>query len=362
MRYRLVAMTRDDARAASEVEPELDRIDQAFEQGDFDRALELTGRLFERFPGDLDALTYRAAALASVGEVDEACELFREALVQAPDDLDLLQAAGELLVYDLEGDHDAYEEALGLVERARKLARRAKEPRREAELLILQSAALGGLGDSRGALRVLDKARALAPELPGIAVERGIALFELCGLDEAKAELAALLKVEPEDARAHHYLGLIAEHQGDPALAERHFRRARTLAPEQFPVPVPMSARDFERAIEDALDGLPSKVQHYLSNVAIIAEELPDLDELRASEPPLSPGSLGLFRGTPVTEQSTSDPWSQLPSAILLFRSNLRRFARSRDELIEQIEVTLIHEVGHFLGLDEEQLYERGLD
>ncbi|MGI5864998.1 MAG: metallopeptidase family protein [Myxococcales bacterium] len=355
-------MTRENTRASPDLEHELDQIDEAFEDGDIERALELTGRLIEKLPGDPDAVTYRASALVSAGEVDEACDLFRQALARAPDDLDLLQAAIELLVYDLEGDHDAYEEALRLLERARKLVRRSRDPGREAELLVLRSAALGGLGDPRGALRAVDEARALAPELPGLAVERGITLFELCRLDEAKAELAAQLEAEPDDARAHHYLGLIAEHQRAPAAAERHFRRARALAPEEYPVPVPMSARDFEKAIEDALERLPPRVHDYLSNVAIIAEDLPDLDELRAAEPPLSPGSLGMFRGTPVTEQSTSDPWSQLPSAILLFRSNLRRFARSRDELIEQIEVTLIHEVGHFLGLDEEQLYERGLD
>jgi predicted Zn-dependent protease with MMP-like domain len=56
------------------------------------------------------------------------------------------------------------------------------------------------------------------------------------------------------------------------------------------------------------------------------------------------------------------DPWSHFPSAIVLFQKNLERFATSRADLIEQIGVTLIHEVGHFLGLDEEELYERGLD
>ena len=56
------------------------------------------------------------------------------------------------------------------------------------------------------------------------------------------------------------------------------------------------------------------------------------------------------------------DPWSHFPSSIGLFQRNLERYARDREELLEEIRVTLLHEVGHFLGLDEEQLRELGLD
>jgi predicted Zn-dependent protease with MMP-like domain len=56
------------------------------------------------------------------------------------------------------------------------------------------------------------------------------------------------------------------------------------------------------------------------------------------------------------------DPWSHFPSSIVLYQKNLERFARSRKELVEQIGITLIHEVGHFLGLDEDELWERGLE
>jgi predicted Zn-dependent protease with MMP-like domain len=68
-----------------------------------------------------------------------------------------------------------------------------------------------------------------------------------------------------------------------------------------------------------------------------------------------------MFRG-PAIGRGSADPWTHLPSSIVLFQRNLERFARSRDELAEEIAVTLVHEVGHFLGLDEDELYERGLD
>ena len=56
------------------------------------------------------------------------------------------------------------------------------------------------------------------------------------------------------------------------------------------------------------------------------------------------------------------DPWSHFPSSIALFQRNLERYARDREELLDEIRVTLLHEVGHFLGLDEDQLRDLGLD
>ena len=91
-------------------------------------------------------------------------------------------------------------------------------------------------------------------------------------------------------------------------------------------------------------------------------EEIPSDEDLTASKPPLSPSILGVFRGTPVGERSISSAVDHFPAAIVLYQRNLERFARTRDELIEQIGITLMHEVGHLIGLDEHDLWERGLE
>jgi predicted Zn-dependent protease with MMP-like domain len=166
----------------------------------------------------------------------------------------------------------------------------------------------------------------------------------------------------PREAWAHHTLGLIDERFGDFKEAERRFVRARRLSPDEFPIPVQLSAEAFDRALEDALAALPDSVRSYLSNVAITVEDLPSSDDLLASDPPLSPSILGVFRGSPLGHKASMDPWSHFPSSIVVYQRNLERYARDRTELIEQIEMTLIHEVGHFLGLDEAELRERGLD
>lgn len=118
-----------------------------------------------------------------------------------------------------------------------------------------------------------------------------------------------------------------------------------------------------EHVVEQAVTGLHASLKEYLQNVAILLDEVPKEDVLRQYDPPMPPGELlGYFSGYSLMERSVENPWSNLPSAIVLFRRNLQRYARNRDHLIEELRTTLYHEVGHFLGLDEEDLKERGLE
>jgi predicted Zn-dependent protease with MMP-like domain len=90
-------------------------------------------------------------------------------------------------------------------------------------------------------------------------------------------------------------------------------------------------------------------------------EDLPSEDDLLANDPPHPPSILGIFRGAPLGDKESMDPWSHFPSSIVLYQKNLARQARDREELVEEIRVTLLQEVGHFLGFDEDELAERGL-
>jgi predicted Zn-dependent protease with MMP-like domain len=95
--------------------------------------------------------------------------------------------------------------------------------------------------------------------------------------------------------------------------------------------------------------------------VAIAVEDLPEVEELLSADPPHSPSILGIFRGAPLAQKGSMDPWSHFPSSIGLFQRNLERMARDEEDLREEIRVTLLHEVGHFLGLDEDDLAALGL-
>jgi predicted Zn-dependent protease with MMP-like domain/Flp pilus assembly protein TadD len=337
----------------------------AFEDGDLERALERAEEALRADPRSVAALHYRAAALAELGRMDEAREAYESALARGKDDPDLLFGAADFHLNTLqegEEDRDALERGLDLARRGWKVARRLADRELAGEFAWLEGAGLNQLGHGAEALARLDEAVAALPDSVDVRVERGFALYELCRLDEARDELLRAERIDPEDAWTQHTLGLVAERRGGREEAERRFARARKLAPDEFPRPIALSHEAFDRAVEAALAEMPETVRRYLSNVAITVEELPSDDDLLASDPPLSPAILGLFRGSPYGQKASMDPWSHFPSAIVLYQRNLERFARSRKDLVEQIGITLIHEVGHFLGLDEEELWARGLD
>jgi predicted Zn-dependent protease with MMP-like domain len=254
------------------------------------------------------------------------------------------------------------EGALALARQGLSQARRGAPASLEADLRWVEGAALVEAGEAGPALAALDAALALDPDHLDARLERARALYELARFEAAREALAPLLAGAPDEADVHHLAGLVEERLGDAAAAERRFARARRLDPEAYPRPVALPRSAFDARVEEALARIPEPVRRYLANVVISVEDLPAADELRAADPPLSPSILGLFRGAPYGEKSSMDPWSHLPSSIVLYQRNLERFARTEAELVEEIGVTLVHEVGHFLGLDEEELWERGLD
>jgi predicted Zn-dependent protease with MMP-like domain len=222
-------------------------------------------------------------------------------------------------------------------------------------------------GDAGGALEAArDAWRRAGPDGPpdllaDLSLLQGLALVDLCRFAEARPLLEALAE-EYEDAWAEDALAVLARRRGDRREAERHFARARKLAPDDFPRPVVLAPKEFDAAVEDALAQLPDPVRRYLENVAIAVEDVPADDDLLGSDPPHPPSILGIFRGSPLGEKASMDPWSHFPSSIVLYQENLQRYARTREELVEEITITLQHEVGHFLGLDEEDLEKLGLD
>jgi predicted Zn-dependent protease with MMP-like domain/Flp pilus assembly protein TadD len=355
--------------AAGSVSEEAERLVEAaadaLERGDLSGALASAEAACDADPRSVPACHYRAAALAELSRTEEAVRWYERALAIGPNDLDLLLGAADLYVNRLPGpepDRDSLERGLELARRGAKLALRAEEPGLAGEFALLEGMALNQLGDARAALPRIEAALADRPDDREAGLERGLALYELCRFDEARAQLLDLVRAAPDEAWAHHTLGLIAARQGDRQEAARRLERARRLAPEDFPPPTALSPAAFDAVVEEALASLPEPIRRYLSNVAIAVEDVPADDDLLASDPPLSPSILGIFRGAPLGQKGSMDPWSHFPSSIVLYQGNLQAFARSREELVEQIRLTLIHEVGHFLGLDEEELWRRGLD
>lgn len=334
----------------------IDAAEEALEAGNAEEALRVAEEMLRDDPDDIDALDLKAVALRTAGELQEAVDTYERLRTLEPKNPAWVIAEADLLVREAEDDRELIEAGLELLDEGEKLFRADEELRFEAELL--RGTALNQLGDFTEALEHLRTALGLDPGHPEARLEQGQALFELARFDEARREFEAIAKDYPDEPWAHHYLGLLAERRGaDPAPA---FAKARALAPEDFPPPVHLNAAEFDRAVEEAIAALPEHAKPHLDNCVIDVQPIPTDEELR--EGGISPLILGIFRGHALDERSPVESSHHETARITLYQKNLERFARTRDELLEEIRITVLHEVGHLLGLDEDELYDRGLD
>src|SRR5262249_25554792 len=112
--------------------------------------------------------------------------------------------------------------------------------------------------------------------------------------------------------------------------------------------------------VEKAVADLPDKVREKLDDLPVVVQPLPSNEMLSEVDPPLTPDLLGLFVGRHIFAQLPS-AIPGAPGAIFLFRKNLLRACGDRDELAGEVRVTVQHEVGHLMGLDEDELEDWGL-
>lgn len=248
----------------------------------------------------------------------------------------------------------------GAIERARLaadalLARRPGHP----DLRIVDAAVALEEGEPERALRALEGAERSADPTWFFHL-RGRAAYELARFEAARDDARRALAVRPDAAETHELLSRVLEHLGDLEGAREHAAEAATIDPEAFPPPLEVSDDEFDALVEQSLRELPERVRRHLDELPVVVEPLPSRALLTAETLALAPDLLGLFVGNDLFERSHQD-LPAVPGAIYLFRRNLLRACADRDELAREVRITVQHEVGHLLGLDEDDLEEWGL-
>jgi predicted Zn-dependent protease with MMP-like domain len=107
----------------------------------------------------------------------------------------------------------------------------------------------------------------------------------------------------------------------------------------------------FEELVAQALDGLPKWVHRHLENVDVLIEEHPPRDD---------PQLLGLYEGVPLTARDAAYSGMVMPDRITIFRRTICAVASSEDEVVDQVRTTVVHEVAHHFGIDDDRLRELG--
>lgn len=124
---------------------------------------------------------------------------------------------------------------------------------------------------------------------------------------------------------------------------------------------IEVSQKRFEKLVGRALDLLPPEFLAHLENVNVVIEEEPDADLLGEMGFDLDDPEdtlFGLYEGVPLIERRHDD--MLLPDRIVIFRGPLLDWAESEEEIVEEVRVTVLHEIGHFFGMDEDRLEELG--
>lgn len=120
-----------------------------------------------------------------------------------------------------------------------------------------------------------------------------------------------------------------------------------------------LSEEEFAGLVEEALRDIPQPFATYLENVMVEVEQEPDAKLLAEMEIDDATELLGIYHGIPLTERSIDDG-VQLPDRITVFQRNIERMCKGRKQIIAEIRTTVLHEIGHHFGLDEDDLDELG--
>jgi predicted Zn-dependent protease with MMP-like domain len=115
-------------------------------------------------------------------------------------------------------------------------------------------------------------------------------------------------------------------------------------------MPVEMDPERFDELVNEALDGIPDELADLVRNVVVLVED---------EAPPDDPHLLGLYDGVALTERY-GDMLPQLPDRIFIYRQNLLDMCESEEELVDEVRITVVHEVAHHFGIDDARLHDLG--
>ena len=217
------------------------------------------------------------------------------------------------------------------------------------------------------AQRCLDEARRPVPRRTAPPLRPGPAAGPTAPIHcrpgpEAKAELQAALKAAPDDVEAHYALARLHEDDGErPEMIEHDLAvlRLDAAAARRTGLGGPADLQMIEDTAEAVLERIPEPFASRIAEIPIVLEARPTAGLVRDG---FDPRALGLFEGPEHGMQHASDIVPERPSRIVLFYANLLAECPDDAELAEQVEITLLHEIGHYFGLDEDGVAVLGLE
>jgi len=123
-----------------------------------------------------------------------------------------------------------------------------------------------------------------------------------------------------------------------------------------------LSRKDFDKVVARAIRRIPKEIRDHLENILISVLENPSPEMLEEMGLPEDYPLLGVYQGASLMERSTFSMPPLYPDSILIFQRPLEEMCRTIEELEEQIEITVVHEIAHYIGMTEEELIDLGYE
>ena len=124
---------------------------------------------------------------------------------------------------------------------------------------------------------------------------------------------------------------------------------------------ITLTDEEFESAIQDALDTIPEEFLDELENVAIVMADEPEEEDFECDGYFTEEGDLlGLYDGIAMTERGDDYGFGDYPDTIMIFKGPHERLGLNRADTLEEIRTTVVHEIAHYFGMDEDQVDEMG--
>lgn len=221
----------------------------------------------------------------------------------------------------------------------------------DVEALRVSSQAAMALGDPLMAALCCEGILSRRPDDARAWVELALARLHLADLQASQDAVDKGLELDSDLALGWHLLGILRQRTGQPGADQAHAHAAR-LQPERFPLPRPLLPATRKRALARALEALHPTLQDFYARVPVRWEPSPQLQELHAWSPPLSPLSPALVLG----ELPSGDPWAELPQAVRLYADNLAWPPAELDELADRIAAALTAVAVDWLGEEPDPL------
>jgi len=367
-----MATNEDELENEEEMDPGLTAGWEALENGDVDAARTAATSYPADGPLRVEALMLQAACEREEGDRESALVTLAKAAEAEPD-----FATPELWMAEiLLDDGEQLEEALKHARRALDLAEEEEEYLAAVSTKAAIELSLERPAEARKTLKELPPADTVLNDV-GMTLDLAQLLLEAGNASDARARLETLVKASPDEADAWYYLGVAAEATGDEERKRAAWTKTRELDVAEAEQHAHhhhhhhdgdsesddhghehLTEEALIEVAEETLEEMPEQFRELLGNVPIVVADRPAQADVEAG---MDPRSLGLFNGAPHGEAGGT---GDVPGVteIVLFRQNLERVAADDDDLRDEIRITLLHEAGHFFGLDEEGLERIGLD